>query len=213
MANKATISNGTFSTITSLKDGAYKQAKATESLESLALHIYSTVPAFLTSMPEEVKAELESGYRLRYTELNKGKTYASVGGNYLLIDGSNPDLERQKEKIVITVDYATSFTPQQFGKLRGTDINLHALIKVVRDDTSDYISNRLGDLKRKVKALNPANKRERGITADFTVRVKNIFDELTTQCKTASGRGDETANEARFKKSKLAFMTVWNHAE
>jgi hypothetical protein len=161
---------------------------------------------------DEVKEQLNEGYRLRFNENNPPEHYAVIDGNYLLIDQSNPDLANAKEKINIGVDYAcVAFTQQQFGKLKNENPKLYAIVKSWRDRVSTYCSNRLGDLKRQAKAiLNEGKTRERGATADFAKRIDDTFSDLATKCKNASARGDETANETKFREARIAFMVKWN---
>lgn len=196
----------------SLKDGAYQQAKAGDRIRSVAKYVMANAVGFPETVADEVKEQLNEGYRLRFNENNPPVQYAIVDGNYLLIDGSNPDLANAKEKINVGVDYAcVAFTQQQFGKLKSDNPALYAIIKVWRDRVSTYCSNRLGDLKRQAKAiLNEGKKRERGATADFAKRIEDTFSDLATKCKNASARGDETANEAKFREARVAFMVKWN---
>jgi len=196
----------------SLKDGAYQQAKAGDRIRSVAKYVMANAVGFPETVADEVKEQLNEGYRLRFNENNPPVQYAVVDGNYLLIDGSNPDLANAREKISIGVDYAcVAFTQQQFGKLKNENPALYAIIKSWRDRVSTYCSNRLGDLKRQAKAiLNEGKKRERSATADFAKRIEDTFSDLATKCKTASARGDETANEAKFREARVAFMVKWN---
>jgi len=196
----------------SLKDGAYQQAKAGDRIRSVAKYVMANAVGFPETVADEVKEQLNEGYRLRFNENNPPDQYAVVDGNYLLIDGSNPDLANAREKISVGVDYAcVAFTQQQFGKLKNENPALYAIIKSWRDRVSTYCSNRLGDLKRQAKAiLNEGKKRERGATADFAKRIEDTFSDLATKCKTASARGDETANEAKFREARVAFMVKWN---
>jgi len=199
-------------TIKSIKDGAYQQAKASDSIRSVAKYVMVQSKGFPETVADEVKEQLYEGYRLRFNENNPAEQYAVVDGNYLLIDGSNPELANAREKINIGVDYAcVSFSQQQFGKLKNENPKLYAIVKSWRDKVNTYCSNRLGDLKRTAKSiLNEGVKRERGATADFAKRIEDTFDDLATKCKTAKARGDESANETKFREAKIAFMVKWN---
>jgi len=201
------------STITSLKDGAYQQAKASDSIRSVAKYCLSNIKGFPETLPDESKAQLYDGYRLRFNENNPAEQYAVVDGNYLLIDGSNPDLANAREKINIGVDYAcVSFTQQQFGKLKNENPKLYAIIKVWRDKVNTYCSNRLADLKRQAKGILSEGQgpRQRGATADFAKRIEDTFSDLANKCKTAKARGDESADETKFREARVAFMVKWN---
>ena len=197
--------------ITSLKDGAYKQAVASDRERGVAKFVMEKCKTFPDTIPDEVRAELYAGYQLRFNETNKADRYAIVNDHYLLIDGSNPALEDEREKVVIGVDYAMSFSQQQYGKLKNENPYLHAIIKVWRDKISTYCSNRLGDLKRQARAiLREGKPRERSATADFAHRLEDVFKDLATKCKNAKARGDETADDKKFALARQAFMTTWS---
>jgi hypothetical protein len=156
---------------------------------------------------------LYEGYRLRYNEVNPPKRYAVVNDHYLLIDGSNPELEKEKEIVNIGVDYCMALSQQEYGKLKSSDPYRHEVIKPIRDAISDYCGNRLRDLKGQARAiLNEGKTRERGHTIDFAERIVNTFKGdkgLVTLCKNAKARGDNSADELKLKRSIDAFMAVW----
>ena len=197
--------------ITSLKDGAYKQALASDRMRTVARYVMEKCKGFPETVTDEVKAELYAGYQLRFNETNKADRYAIVNDHYLLIDGSNPALEDEREKVVIGVDYAMSFSQQQFGKLKNENPYLHAIIKSWRDRINTYCSNRLADLKRQGRTiLNEGKTKERSATADFAHRINDVFEDLRIKCVNAQKRGDETADTKKFALAKTAFMTAWN---
>jgi len=197
--------------ITSLKDGAYKQAVANDRMRSVARYVMEQSKGFPEAVADEVKEQLYDGYRLRFNEVNKPSTYAVVNDHYLLIDGSNPALENEKEKVVIGVDYCFAYSQQQYGKLKNENPYLHAIVKEWRDKVNTYCSNRLGDLKRQARTiLNENVKKERGATADFAKRLDEVFKDLAVKCKNAKARGDETADEGRYATARQAFMTAWS---
>jgi hypothetical protein len=197
--------------ITSLKDGAYKQALANDRMRSVARYVLDQSKGFPETVADEVKEQLYDGYRLRFNEVNKPQTYAVVNDHYLLIDGSNPALENEREKVVIGVDYCFAYSQQQYGKLKNENPYLHAIVKEWRDKVNTYCSNRLGDLKRQARTiLNENVKKERGATADFAKRLDEVFKDLAVKCKNAKARGDETADEGRYATARQAFMTAWS---
>ena len=197
--------------ITSLKDGAYKQAVANDRMRSVARYVMEQSKGFPETVADEVKEQLYDGYRLRFNEVNKPATYAVVNDHYLLIDGSNPALENEREKVVIGVDYCFAYSQQQYGKLKNENPYLHAIVKEWRDKVNTYCSNRLGDLKRQARTiLNENVKKERGATADFAKRLDEVFKDLAVKCKNAKARGDETADEGRYATARQAFMTAWS---
>jgi hypothetical protein len=197
--------------ITSLKDGAYKQAVANDRMRGVARFVMEQAKGFPETVADEVKEQLYDGYRLRFNEVSKPQTYAVVNDHYLLIDGSNPALNDEKEKVVIGVDYCFAYSQQQYGKLKNENPYLHAIVKEWRDKVNTYCSNRLGDLKRQARTiLNEGKQRERGATADFAQRLDEVFKDLATKCKNAKARGDETADEKKYATARQAFMTAWS---
>lgn len=196
-------------TISSIKDGAYKQAVASDRMRSVAKFVLEHSKGFPETVQDEVKDQLYDGYRLRFNEVNKPEQYAIINDHYVLVN--TPELAESREKINIGVDYAFSFTQQQFGKMKNENPYLHSIIKVWRDKVNNYCSNRLGDLKRQARAIqNEGKTRERGATADFAKRIQDVFSDLTDKCKNAQARGDETADSKRFATARTAFMTAWS---
>jgi hypothetical protein len=211
MATKAQALPAVNEQITSLKDGAYKQALANDRMRSVARYVLDQSKGFPETVADEVKEQLYDGYRLRFNEVNKPQTYAVVNDHYLLIDGSNPALENEREKVVIGVDYCFAYSQQQYGKLKNENPYLHAIVKEWRDKVNTYCSNRLGDLKRQARTiLNEGKTRERGATADFAKRLEDVFKDLRLKCDNAQKRGDETADKAKFDIARNAFMTAWS---
>jgi hypothetical protein len=211
MATKAQAVPVTNEQITSLKDGAYKQALANDRMRSVARYVLDQSKGFPETVADEVKEQLYDGYRLRFNEVNKPQTYAVVNDHYLLIDGSNPALSDEKEKVIIGVDYCFAYSQQQYGKLKNENPYLHAIVKEWRDKVNTYCSNRLGDLKRQARTiLNEGKTRERGATADFAKRLEDVFKDLRLKCDNAQKRGDETADKAKFDIARNAFMTAWS---
>lgn len=211
MATKAQAVPVTNEQITSLKDGAYKQALANDRMRSVARYVLDQSKGFPETVADEVKEQLYDGYRLRFNEVNRPQTYAVVNDHYLLIDGSNPALSDEKEKVIIGVDYCFAYSQQQYGKLKNENPYLHAIVKEWRDKVNTYCSNRLGDLKRQARTiLNEGKTRERGATADFAKRLDDVFKDLRLKCDNAQKRGDETADKAKFDIARNAFMTAWS---
>ena len=202
MSKKTIAANNEFS---SLKDMGYKQAGASDTLEAMARYAMGKIVDFPNNIPDEAKAQLYAGYKLRFAENNPAVVYAVINGQYIPADADN----KAAEKITLSVDYAFSYTQQQFGQLKSQNNALYDVIKPVRDKVNVYCSNRLGDLKRKANQLT-AKPRERKPTADFAVALKDIMDNISTRCRNAKSRGDATADEAKLVQAKAAFWAAWN---
>lgn len=197
--------------IHSLRDAGYHQAKASDFTESVAKYVMETIPDFPNNFPDEKKAELVEGYRLRYNENNPPIEYAVVSGQYLRVSDL-AEIPDGTERVNIGVDVAFSYTQQQFGRLKDDNPALHAVIKVWRDASNGYTGNRVRELVNQAKKiLNRDKPKARSAVKGFNERVIETLDKLADNCKTAQQRGDESANLALYKKAKTAFLAVWNH--
>ena len=196
-------------TILSVKDLGYKQAVTGDVFRSQAKYALDNITGFPEDVPEEAKSQLFEGYRLRLNENNPPVLYAVIDGNYVL---ATKEMEANKkvEKIKVGVDYAYSFSQQQFGQLKNEQPQLHALIKAWRDKSNKYCSNRLADLKRAArKVLNAGKERKRVGNKNFSEFIDEFFTSAFDRLKTAKARGDKDADEARFTRAKVAFMVEW----
>lgn len=194
----------------SFKDLSYRACKDAEGRTNMASWILERCPDFAKEIPDEVLTEIKEGQILRFAELNPAVYYKVADGNYI------PCEQGTKGATKVDVHFAYSFTQQQFGRMSETHSpQLKGIVGEVRTKFSTYSSNRLKDLKTSVKNLiaeRSGKSKERSPTKDFSEVIKDTFETLTTRCKTAKTRGDESANEQRFKEAKLAFMTKWNHS-
>jgi hypothetical protein len=184
------IKNHTTSEITSLKDASYQGCISSEKGINIGKFIYGKCPSFLEAIPDEVKAELESGQMLRYHELHPAQHYTK---DWVPCD---PDTKGSHK---VDINVVMSFSSQEFGKWKGEDPIRHGIHKSVRDDWSTYKSNRMGDLRRYVKQyidmLNGKSK-TRASTKDFAVWLKEEIDTIKSRAKTAKARGDTTVDDA-----------------
>jgi len=199
---------------TSLKDSAFQQAGAHQTLESVARYALAQIKDFPKEVPTEAKDSLYEGYRMKFDVLQPAVMYAIINGHYVI--ASPEHIANDKvEKVEIGVPYAYSYSAQEFGKLANTNPALHALIKEIREKTATYCSNRLGDLKRAAnKILNNGRDRNRGVNKDFYEFVEAWFkDTAPDRLKSAKNRGDSSADEKRFNEAKVAFMVKWKHSD
>jgi len=208
------VESATQTSFTSLKDSAFQQAGAYQTLESVARYALAQIKDFPKEVPTEAKDSLYEGYRMKFEVLQPATCYAVINGHYVLATQEHIKAENV-EKVNIGVAYAYSYSAQEFGKLANTNPALHALVKVIREKTSTYCSNRLGDLKRAAnKILNDGKERQRGVNKDFAEFVEAWFkDSAPDRLKSAKNRGDASADDKRFNEAKVAFMVKWKHSE
>jgi len=197
----------------SLKDGAFQQAGAAQTLEDFARFVLATNADFPKTIAPETKDELYAGYRMKFDTLRPAQTFAVVN-DHIVLATEEHKAAKNVEKIEIGVAYAFSYSSQEFGKLANTRPALHALIKPIREACATYCSNRLGDLKRTAnRILNEGKERQRGANKDFAEFVEAWFkDTAPDRLKSASARGDASADTKRFNEAKVAFMVKWNAA-
>ena len=208
------VESTTQGSFTSLKDSAFQQAGAYQTLESVARYALVQIKDFPKEVPTEAKDALYEGYRMKFEVLQPALMYAVINGHYVLATQDHID-NSKVEKVNIGVAYAYSYSAQEFGKLANTNPALHALVKVIREKCSTYCSNRLGDLKRAAnKILNEGKERQRGVNKDFAEFVEAWFkDTAPDRLKSAKNRGDSSADDKRFNEAKVAFMVKWKHSE
>jgi len=194
---------------TSVKDLGYKQAGTSDTLSKQAAYALEHIVGFPKDVPSESKAELYAGYFMRYSENNPAKTYAVINGHYVLATDEHK-ANKSIEKIEAGLDYAFAITAQEFGKLKATEPEKHALIGGIRDKVQVYCSNKLGDLKRAASKLQNVGQSRTRDTIDFTVSVGKAFDAFEKSVKTKHGKGDTTAKPAHFKVAVAAFWKSYN---
>ena len=93
--------------------------------------------------------------------------------------------------------------------MKNEDPVKHGVIKDIRDKFSKYCSNRMKDLKKAVRDLNPET-RTRTQSDNFATYIEKTMDNIKTRCKNAVAREDATANELKTRMAIQAFMDTLN---
>jgi hypothetical protein len=206
----STIQSGETLTFTGLSDLGYKQAKIGDSLIQTAKYALEKISGFPEEISPEAKAELYAGYFKRYSETHPPVMYAIINGHYVQASVEHID-NKSVEKIAVGVDYAFALTAQEFGKLKNTEPEKHALVAKVRDAVQTYASNRLSDLKRAAKKLiEPSGATRSRTTLDFVQSVQKALDYFEGSVKVKAGKGDTTADVVRFRMARDAFWKAYN---
>jgi hypothetical protein len=200
----------------SLRDAGYQQAVTSDATTNLVRFVMKHVPDFPESITDEAKAELVSGYQLRFSENNPDIEYAVIDGNYLPVSTLS-DVPEKTERVKIGSGFAMSFTQQAFGSLKNDksptyNPALHAIVKEWRNRVNKYCSNRFKDLVSAAKRiLNEGKDRTRAQADIFSDYLVKTFDTMQTRCKVSKvQRSDESANEKLFIAAKVAFFAKWN---
>lgn len=196
-------------TYKSIEDLGYAQAKTSDSLMEQAQFAIKHIAGFPTEISPESKAALYAGYQKRWAEKHPAEVYAVINGHYVK---ASPEhlANKSVEKISVGLDFAYSMTSQDFGKLKNTEPEKHALVAGVRLKVQDYCSNRLGDLKRAAGKLLSGNTERTRTTLDFTQSMQKVFDAMAKSVKVKNGKGDTTAEPAKFAVAVKAFWTSYN---
>ena len=198
---------------TSIKDAAYRFARAGETATDLARFIMVQAPEFPSEVSAELKADLFAGFMTRAHEL-WGQDYFTRGESGTLVKAGNSldgKAEYPKGSTTLSLHFCYSFSQQEFGQLKNKDPQLHGLVKQMRDKFSKYASNNLSALKRSASnILNEGKTRERCATKAFTQSLTDMFADYDKRVKNAESRGDDTANPAKFRTARDAFWKVYN---
>lgn len=177
--------------ITSLKDAGYQGCISSERGLTIGKFIYGKCPSYLDSVPDEIKAELESGQMLRFHENNPVEFY---NAKWVPCDAKAEGATKVDIQIVMAM------SQQAFGAIRVDEPIKHGIYKEWRDDWSNYKTNRNSDLRKYVKEyidnLN-GKKRERAVTKSFAVWLKeDILKSIKARAVTAKAKGDTTVDDA-----------------
>jgi hypothetical protein len=174
----------------SLKDVAYQGCISSEKGIAIGQALLEACPSFLTSIPEEITAQLVDGQMVRFNELHPAQYYTK---DWV------PCEVGTKGSTKVDVHIVMSFSQQEFGKFKSDDVLKYGIHKPWRDDWSTYKSNRMKELKNHVKkyiAFKENKPRERAVTKDFSVWLKEDWlVTLKDRAKTAKSRGDVTVDE------------------
>lgn len=187
---------------TSLKDAGYQGARSSETLASIAGYVMTLQPTIATEGPtKETQQGLREGWMLRYGELHKGQRYTKdwnpIPEDHDPVDG----------EMSVTVQFALSFTQQEFGKMKGTDPGKYGAVKGLRENFNKYSANRLADLMTAIKRIVATNApRTRDAAKDYKDWLTATFDTMKARAKTAKARGDATVpDEAKLRVAIDAF--------
>ena len=194
----------------SVKDFAYQQAGTMDTSTSQAQWAIDHLVGFPESITDEDKAQLGEGYKLRFNENNPPVTYAVINGHY--VKPSAEHLKDKKvEKVEIGVDYAFSYSSQEFGKLKNENPALHEVVGKIRKALSTYQSNALGDLIAKAKKLLKKDEPTTRQSLNFVESMTKVFETQARSVKVKQHRGkDTTADAIKFEIAVDAFWKAYN---
>jgi hypothetical protein len=197
----------------SLSDLGYSVAKKSDAAKLDGKFAVEHIAGFPDAISSEARDELYVGFRLRASEISDYKPveYGVVDGNYIPVSQLKGDLP--KERYIISVASAYSYSQQQFGAMKRENPQLYAIVQSLRERVSKYCSGCLGDLKRAARAhlklQNPVSD-TRAATLAFIEYLDKTFDTMITRCDNAASRGnDDTADKAKLKDAIVAFKSKY----
>ena len=206
---KSAVAVAVESTFKSISDFGYNVAKRADAVRADGAWALDNLKGFPEDILSEDRSELNEGFRKRASELPKydAVEYGVVDGNYIPVSQLTGDLP--KERYIVSVASAFSYTQQQFGAMKSENPQLYLIIQDVRKRVNKYCFNCLADLKaaaRKVlKDRNPETS-TRSATLSFAEYLDKTLDVMKQRCKTAESRGnDPTANMKALDQAIIAF--------
>ena len=196
----------------SIRDMAYNHAMVDDSLKAHAQFAIDNFKNFPEEISKEERAECYEGYIARYNELHPVEQYARIDGNWLPLKSLSKDA-KPLEIAEWNGAYALSaYSQQAFGNLKNEDNAKYQVLKPLRTAASKYASDKVKSLERKAKEIlreQSGQPKTREATKPFDELVKIMHDEGKTRCKNAKARGDESADEDKYRRSVDAFNAVW----
>jgi hypothetical protein len=196
----------------SIRDMAYNHAVIDDSLKSHAQFAIDNFKNFPEEISKEERAECYEGYIARYNELHPVEKYARIDSHWLPLKSLSKDA-KPLEVVEWNGAYALSaFSQQAFGNLKNEDLAKYNALKPLRDAASKYASGKVKSLQGKAKEIlreQSGEPKTREATKAFSEVVKAMHDELKNRCKNAKARGDESADEDKYRKALDAFNAVW----
>lgn len=194
--------------VKSLKDAGYAIASNRDSAMSIASYVNEQCPDFLDNAPDEIVEQLVSGFMVRFHENRGDKHYIRADGNLVPCDASTAGAT------VINVHVAFGYTQQQFGKLKGEDPSFHGVIGAVRDAFNKYKKDCLDSLKNAIRRIvNNGATRQRGANDNYIDALHKMLVTFDTRSLNAKKRGDDTADQVKFRIARDAFWKAYTGNE
>ena len=198
---------------TSIKDAAYKFARAGETSASIARYILDNDSSFPDEVSKELKADLNAGFMLRATELWGDEFYKlGDGGTYIPMGNSIVLKNVAPEKSIrVGLSYCFAMSQQEFGQLKNKDPQLHSIVKPMRDKFSKYAHNNIAALKLAARSLlNDGKTKARTGNKNFVDALTEMFATFDKRVLNAEARLDSTASPINYRMARDAFWSAYN---
>ena len=198
---------------TSVKDAAYKFARAGETSASIARYIMDNDSSFPDEVSKELKADLNAGFMLRATELWGDQFYKLGDGGTYIPMGNSIELKNvaPEKSIRVGLSYCFAMSQQEFGQLKNKDPQLHSIVKPMRDKFSKYSHNNITALKLAARTLmNDGKSKARTGNKNFVDALIEMFATYDKRVLNAEARLDATASPINYRMAKDAFWNAYN---
>jgi hypothetical protein len=194
---------------------SYEFAGAKQQQRNIVNTLLGIEKDFATDISDDTKLHLSKGFALRFAENHPEyeQDYIKQGEQYIPVD-SVAFKAHKGDKVHISVNFALSETPAKFGRLKTDNEALYNVMYEPRRKALKYISDAIRDMQslaKKILAEASGDTKVRAPNKVFSEKVALHFEKMRAELISAKAKGDDTVDEARFRKAVVAFNTVWNH--
>lgn len=198
-----------------LEQLGYDFGGAKQTQKNIVTTVLSVDKDFATDISDDTRAHLSKGLQLRYAEnhpeIEQG--YIKQGEQYIPVD-DKAFKAHKGDKVHLSVNFLLAETPAKFGRLKTDNLALYNLMQKPRRAANGYINDTIKDMQALAKKMLAEAKGETKVRAPnktFSEKVDLHFEKMRNEGISAKSKGDDTFDEARFRKAVVAFNTVWNH--
>jgi hypothetical protein len=208
MAKKANVVEKTIE-IVSARSAALEQSKAHDT----NISVIKSVAAFVKKQDkdfavkghknEELEAELDAGYNQHFAETHDAVPYIiTSAGDFVNLSGKTTLPEGHH---VLTWSYVINMTTVEYNKIDNK--GLKEQLKTMRDNASDYRSNRKGDIRRAILGV---TRKPRAANKTLIESWHAFFKAQETKVTHGKQTGDPHADMVTFRLARDAFFEVIN---
>lgn len=194
---------------------SYEFGGAKQQQRNIVTELLGIERDFANEISDDTKEHLAKGLMLRYTENHPelNQAYIKQGEAYVPVDAKGFK-DCKGDKVQLSVSFIMAESSAKFGRLKVDNPALHSLIKEPRAKVQRYISDAIKDMQslaKKIIGENSGETKTRAPNKTFSEKVAQHFDKMRAEGISAKSKGDDTYNEALFRKAVVAFNTVWSH--
>lgn len=198
-----------------LQKAGYDFGGAKQTQRDTVIIVLGNDKNFATECSDATRTDLGKGLQLRYTEnhpeIDQG--YIKQGEAYVPVD-DKAFKAHKGDKVQLSVQFLLAETPAKFGRLKADNKALYDLMQLPRRKVNGYVNDTIKDMQalaKKMLAEASGVTVQRAPNKMFGEKVDGHFEKMRAELISAKSKGDDTADEARFRKAVVAFQTVWKH--